>query len=46
MGGRRSRDKAASLPQGTPLPLPLIVPLLSGAGALAAAVVLIFILWR
>ena len=29
-----------------PLPLPLIVPLLAGAGALAAAVVLVFILWR
>jgi putative membrane protein len=29
-----------------PLPLPLFVPLLAGAGALAAAVVLVFILWR
>jgi putative membrane protein len=36
---RSMRNKA-------PLPLPLIVPLLAGAGALAAAVVLIFILWR
>jgi putative membrane protein len=35
-----------SMRNKTPLPLPLIVPLLSGAGALAAAVVLIFILWR
>ncbi|HJW00922.1 MAG TPA: DUF202 domain-containing protein [Arthrobacter sp.] len=29
-----------------PLPLPLIVPFLSAAGALAAACVLVFILWR
>ncbi|WP_307027738.1 YidH family protein [Arthrobacter globiformis] len=29
-----------------PLPLPLVVPLLPGAGALAAAVVLVSILWR
>ena len=36
---RSMRNKA-------PLPLPLIVPLLAGAGALAAAFVLIFILWR
>jgi putative membrane protein len=36
---RSMRNKA-------PLPLPLIVPLLAGAGALAAAVVLVFILWR
>jgi putative membrane protein len=36
---RSMRNKA-------PLPLPLIVPLLAAAGALAAAVVLIFILWR
>jgi putative membrane protein len=35
-----------SMRNGAPLPLPLIVPLLAGAGALAAAVVLIFILWR
>jgi putative membrane protein len=35
-----------SMRNRTPLPLPLIVPLLAGAGALAAAVVLIFILWR
>jgi putative membrane protein len=36
---RSMRNKA-------PLPLPLIVPLLAAAGALAAAVVLVFILWR
>lgn len=36
---RSMRNKA-------PLPLPLFVPLLAGAGALAAAVVLVFILWR
>lgn len=36
---RSMRNKA-------PLPLPLIVPLLSAAGALAAAVVLVFVLWR
>jgi putative membrane protein len=35
-----------SMRNQTPLPLPLIVPLLAGAGALAAAVVLIFVLWR
>ena len=35
-----------SMRNKTPLPLPLIVPLLAGAGALAAAVVLVFILWR
>ncbi|QDG68345.1 hypothetical protein NIBR502772_20945 [Pseudarthrobacter sp. NIBRBAC000502772] len=35
-----------SMRNKTPLPLPLIVPLLAGAGALAAAVVLDFILWR
>lgn len=29
-----------------PLPLPLIVRLLAAAGALAAAIVLVFILWR
>ena len=36
---RSMRNKA-------PLPLPLIVPLLAAAGALAAAVVLIFIVGR
>ena len=36
---RSMRNKA-------PLPLPLIVPLLAGAGALSAVVVLILILWR
>lgn len=36
---RSMRNKA-------PLPLPLIVPLLAGAGALAAAVVMVFVLWR
>lgn len=36
---RSMRNKA-------PLPLPLIVPLLAGAGALSTVVVLIFILWR
>jgi putative membrane protein len=36
---RSMRNKA-------PLPLPLIVPLLAGTGAVAAAAVLIFILWR
>ncbi|KNH18017.1 membrane protein [Arthrobacter sp. ZBG10] len=36
---RSMRNKA-------PLPLPLVVPLLAGAGALAAAVVLAFVLWR
>jgi putative membrane protein len=36
---RSMRNKA-------PLPLPLIVPLLAGAGALAAGVVLVVILWR
>ncbi|SER32436.1 DUF202 domain-containing protein [Arthrobacter sp. OV608] len=35
-----------SMRNRVPLPLPLIVPLLAGAGALAAAVVLVFILWR
>jgi putative membrane protein len=35
-----------SMRNKTPLPLPLMVPLLAGAGALAAAVVLIFVLWR
>lgn len=34
-----------SMRNKTPLPLPLIVPLLAGAGALTAAVVLVFILW-
>lgn len=36
---RSMRNKA-------PLPLPLIVPLLAGTGALAAAAVLVTILWR
>lgn len=36
---RSMRNKA-------PLPIPLIVPLLAGAGALAAGAVLVFILWR
>lgn len=36
---RSMRNKA-------PLPLPLIVPLLAGGGAVAAAVVLVFVLWR
>lgn len=36
---RSMRNKA-------PLPLPLIVPLLAATGALAAAVVLVFVLWR
>lgn len=36
---RSMRDKA-------PLPLPLLVPLVAGTGALAAAVVLVFILLR
>jgi putative membrane protein len=35
-----------SMRNKSPLPLPLIVPLLAAAGALAAAIVLIFILWR
>jgi putative membrane protein len=35
-----------SMRQRAPLPLPLIIPLLAAAGALAAAVVLVFILWR
>jgi putative membrane protein len=35
-----------SMRNRTPLPVPLIVPLLAGAGALAAAAVLAFILWR
>lgn len=35
-----------SMRHKAPLPLPLIVPLLAAAGALAAAVVLVFILWR
>lgn len=35
-----------SMRNNAPLPLPLVVPLLAGAGALAAAVVLIFVLWR
>jgi putative membrane protein len=35
-----------SMRHKTPLPLPLIVPLLTAAGALVAAVVLVFILWR
>ncbi len=43
--GRWIRDER-SMRNKTPLPLPLIVPLLAGAGALAAAVVLVFILWR
>jgi putative membrane protein len=34
-----------SMRNKTPLPLPLIVPLLGVAGALAATIVLIFILW-
>ena len=36
---RSMRNKA-------PLPLPLVVPLLAGAGAQAAAVVLAYVLWR
>ncbi|MCO4252076.1 YidH family protein [Pseudarthrobacter raffinosi] len=36
---RSMRNKA-------PLPIPLIVPLLAGAGALVAAVVVVFVLWR
>jgi len=35
-----------SMRNKTPLPLPHMVPMLAGAGALAAAVVLVFILWR
>jgi putative membrane protein len=35
-----------SMRHKAPLPLPLIIPLLAAAGALAAAVVLVFILWR
>ncbi|MBT2568179.1 DUF202 domain-containing protein [Arthrobacter sp. ISL-85] len=35
-----------SMRNKTPLPLPLIVPLLAGAAALVAAVVLVFILWH
>jgi putative membrane protein len=35
-----------SMRNNTPLPMPLMVPLLAAAGALAAAVVLIFVLWR
>jgi len=35
-----------SMRNNIPLPLPLIVPLLAGAGALAAAVVVVSILWR
>ena len=35
-----------SMRHKAPLPLPLIVPLLAATGALAAAVVLVFILWR
>jgi putative membrane protein len=35
-----------SMRNKTPLPLPLIVPLLAAAGALAAAVVVVSILWR
>lgn len=44
-GGRWIRVER-SMRNKTPLPLPLIVPLLAGAGALAAAVDLVFILWR
>ncbi|MDQ0242136.1 YidH family protein [Arthrobacter bambusae] len=35
-----------SMRNKTPLPLPLVVPLLAGSGALAAAVILVVILWR
>lgn len=35
-----------SMRHKAPLPLPLIVPLLSAAGALAASVVLVLILWQ
>ncbi|WP_240689769.1 DUF202 domain-containing protein [Arthrobacter sp. PAMC25564] len=35
-----------SMRNKSPLPLPLIVPLLAATGALAAVVVVIFILWR
>lgn len=35
-----------SMRSKAPLPLPLIVPLLAAVGALAAAVVLVVILWR
>ncbi|WAJ35385.1 hypothetical protein OUO20_18060 [Arthrobacter sp. FX8] len=35
-----------SMRNKVPLPLPLVVPLLAGSAALAAAVVLVFILWR
>lgn len=35
-----------SMRNKVPLPIPLIVPLLAGAGALAAGAVLVFILWR
>jgi putative membrane protein len=35
-----------SMRNKTPLPLPLIIPMLAGAGALAAGVVVVFILWR
>jgi putative membrane protein len=35
----------ASMRNKAPLPLPLIVPLLAGVGALSAAVVVVFILW-
>lgn len=35
-----------SMRHHAPLPLPLIVPLVSGGGALAAVAVMVFILWR
>ena len=35
-----------SMRNNTPLPLPLVVPLMAAAGALAAAVVVVSILWR
>ncbi|WP_411374439.1 YidH family protein [Arthrobacter sp. MPF02] len=35
-----------SMRSKTPLPLPLIGPLVAGVGSLAAAVVLVLILWR
>lgn len=35
-----------SMRNKTPLPLPIIVPLLALAGAIAAAVILVVVLWR
>ncbi|MGK3957585.1 YidH family protein [Arthrobacter sp. R4] len=35
-----------SMRNKVPLPLPLIVPILAGAGALAAATIMVVILWR